>query len=163
LLDLFITSVYENERSYLYHNNGNGTFTDVTWLAGARVYNGWGNACTDLNHDGKLELVVGSGSLTKVLLNSTSNLNKSMIFKPIWEGKKVSLISSYPAMKKQPNTPAFGSRVILTLKRPDGSKYSLIRELSSAKGTTSQSEQIIHFGISKNKVVDYKLFQPQNP
>lgn len=159
-LDLFVTSVYENDRSYFYHNNGNGTFTDITWLAGARIYNGWGNANADFNHDGKLDLVVGSGNGTKVLLNTTTTSNKSMIFKPIWDAGKVSLISSYPAMKKQPNSPVFGSRIILTLKKPDGKKIELIRELSSAKGTTSQSEQILHFGIGKNKVVDYHLFNP---
>jgi len=160
---LFITSIYENDRSYLYHNNGNGTFADITWLAGTRVYNGWGNACADFNHDGKLDFVVGSGNGTKVLLNTTQTSNKSMIFKPIRVKGKVSLISSYPAMKNQPNSPAFGTRVVLTLKKPDGKKFKLISELSSAKGTTSQSEQILHFGIGKNKVVEYELFNPQKP
>jgi hypothetical protein len=163
LLDLFITSVYENDRSYLYHNNGDETFTDITYLAGIRVYNGWGNAFADFNHDGKLDLVVGSGNGTKVFLNQTQTTNKSMIFKPIYDDGKVSLISSYPAMKKQPNSPAFGTRVEVTLKNKYGKEFTLIRELCSAKGTTSQSDQILHFGIGKTKVIKYRLFKPQNP
>ncbi len=158
-LDLFITSVYENDRSYLYHNNGDGTFTDITWLAGVRVYNGWGNATADFNHDGRLDLVVGSGNGTKVFLNQTKTANKSMIFKPVWDNGKVSLISSYPAMKNNPNSPAYGTRVVLTLKKPNGKQFKLIRELSSAKGTTSQSEQILHFGLGKNKVIKYETYK----
>lgn len=159
-LDLFITSVYENDRSYLYHNNGDGTFTDVTWLSGCRVYNGWGNAYGDFNHDGKLDLVVGSGNGTKIFLNETDTDNASLILKPIWEKGKVKLIDSYSDRMKKPNSPAYGTRVILTLKRSDGSKFDIIRELSSAKGTTSQSEQILHFGLGNYEVINYKLFKP---
>lgn len=158
-LDLFITSVYENDRSYLYHNNCDGTFTDITWLAGVRVYNGWGNAIADFNHDGKLDLVVGSGNGTKVFLNQTETSNKSMIFKPVWDNGKVSLISSYPAMKTNPNSPAYGTRVILTLKTTKGKHFKLIRELSSAKGTTSQNDQVLHFGLGKNKVVKFEIYK----
>ncbi|MDD4309345.1 MAG: VCBS repeat-containing protein, partial [Candidatus Cloacimonetes bacterium] len=70
-LDLFVTSVYENDRSYLYRNNGNGTFSDITWLAGARVYNGWGNASADLDRDGFPDIVVGSGNGVRILHNKT--------------------------------------------------------------------------------------------
>ncbi len=160
-LDLFITSVYENDRSYLYHNNGDGTFTDITWLAGCRVYNGWGNAFADFNHDGKLDMVVGSANGTKVFLNETDTYNQALILKPVWEKGKVSLIQSYTDMPGKHNSPAYGARVILNLQKPDGTKCKLVRELSSAKGTTSQSEQILHFGIGKNnKIVNYKLFKP---
>jgi hypothetical protein len=160
-LDLFITSVYENDRSYLYHNNGNGTFTDITWLAGIRVYNGWGNATADLNHDGKLDIIVGSANGTKVFVNQTPTDNKSIIFKPVWDKGKISLISSYPAMKNHPNSPAYGTRVIMTLKTPQKKQITLIRELSSAKGTTSQNDQILHFGLGKNKIQSYEIFNPK--
>lgn len=162
-LDLFITSVYENDRSYLYHSNGDGTFTDVTWLSGTRVYNGWGNAFADFNHDGKLDMVVGSGNGTKLLLNQTDTSNKSIIFKPVWDDGKVSLISSYPAMKKLPNSPAFGARVAVTIENKSGKEFTLIRELCSAKGTTSQNDQILHFGIGRSRIIGYKLFDPKLP
>jgi hypothetical protein len=159
-LDLFITSVYENDRSYLYHNNGNGTFTDITWLAGARVYNGWGNACADFDQDGNLDLVVGSGNGTQVLHNKTRSDNRSISLKPVWEKGKVVLLSSSAEYAKHPNSPAYGTRVILTLKNADGRISQLIRELSSAKGTTSQTEQVLHFGIGRKKIVQSEIFNP---
>ena len=57
--DLFITALGQ---SHLFHNNGNGTFTDVTKAAGM-----WGPsefstsaAWVDYDRDGKLDLVVAN-------------------------------------------------------------------------------------------------------
>lgn len=156
LLDLFITSVYQNDRSYLYRNNGDGTFTDVTWLAGARVYNGWGNATADLDRDGRLDLVVGSGNGTRLLRNVTATRNKSIIVKPVWIDDEVVLLNDRDSFASHPNTPAFGTRVRVTLQDKSKATYSLIRELQSAKGTTSQNEPVLHFGIADAKVIEIK-------
>ncbi len=155
-LDLFITSVYENDRSYLYKNNGDGTFTDVTFLAGARVFNGWGNATADLNRDGLTDLVVGSGNGTKILFNRGNNGFGSLFVKPVWKGDEVVLSSDPEEFTNYPNSPAFGTRVEVKLKRPDGSEYSLTRELSSAKGTTSQNSQELHFGLGGSEVISIR-------
>lgn len=162
-LDLFITSVYENDRSYLYKNNGDGTFKDVTWLAGARVYNGWGNALGDLNRDGKADLIVGSGNGAKILLNETATDNGSIWIKPIWEKGKVTLLQDYSEHAKHPNSPAFGTRVRLKLQRPDGKEFSLIRELSGGKGTSSQSSQELHFGIGDAKIISLEKVEYEKP
>ncbi|MBP7205590.1 MAG: VCBS repeat-containing protein [Candidatus Cloacimonetes bacterium] len=146
-LDLFVTSVYANDRSYLYRNNGNGTFTDITFLAGARVFNGWGNATADLDRDGFTDLVVGSGNGTKILFNRTRSKNGSVFVKPVWEGGEVILLTDPTQFSLHPNSPAFGTRVKVELLNKDGGRHSLIRELSSAKGTTSQSSQELHFGL----------------
>lgn len=159
-LDLFITSVYENDRSYLYHNNGDGTFTDITWLAGARVFNGWGNACADLDRDGLLDLVVGSGNGAKILLNSTNTTNKSIYVKPVWDMDTVLLESDVSRFASVPQSPAFGTRVIVTLQSPEGKTSQLSRELSSAKGTASQNAAELHFGIGNSKVLEIKRFTP---
>lgn len=151
-LDLFITSVYENDRSYLYKNNGNGTFTDITYLAGARVYNGWGNATADLDRDGLTDLVVGSGNGSKILLNRTRTKNKALFIKPVWKSGELLLLKDWREFGKYQNSPAFGTRVRLTLNNK-GKTSSLIRELSSAKGTTSQSAQELQFGLGKGRVV----------
>jgi len=159
-LDLFITSVYENDRSYLYHNNGDGTFTDITWLSGTRVFNGWGNATADLDRDGLLDLVVGSGNGAKIFRNTTKTANKSLIVKPVWKSGKVILESDPAKFGNLPQSPAFGTRVLVSVLSPRGRKYTLIRELSSAKGTSSQSAAELHFGIGKGKVLDIKRFEP---
>ena len=152
-LDLFITSVYENDRSYLYHNNGDGTFTDITWLANARVYNGWGNATGDLDRDGLADLVVGSGNGTKILFNRTKTKNKALCVKPVWKGDAIVLAKEPDEFSQYPNSPAFGARVRVTVNDPDGKIRYLVRELSSAKGTTSQNAQELHFGLGRGKAV----------
>lgn len=156
-LDLFITSVYENDRSYLYKNNGDGTFTDITWLANARIYNGWGNATGDLDRDGLTDLVVGSGNGAKVLLNRTQTRNKSVFFKPVWaKDEAIYLPYDFRQHSGLPNSPAFGQRMKVTVKGPWGKTRTLIRELSSAKGTTSQSSQELHFGLGTGKLADFE-------
>jgi hypothetical protein len=49
-------------RSILYHNNGNGTFTDVTEKAGVANRDKWGSSAAwfDYDHDGKLDLIVAN-------------------------------------------------------------------------------------------------------
>ncbi len=158
-LDLFITSVYENDRSYLYHNNGDGTFSDITWLAGARVYNGWGNACGDLDRDGMLDLVVGSGNGAKVLRNSTLTHNKAVYVKPEWVGNEIQLISDTTQFGKVPQSPAYGCRVVLSYKL-GGKTSELVRELSSAKGTASQNAAELQFGIGKGTLIGIRRFVP---
>ncbi len=157
--DLFITSIYENDRSYFYRNNGDGTFTDITWLAGARVYNGWGNAAGDLDRDGLLDIVVGSGSGTRVLHNRTKTKNKSVMIKPVWADDEIVLSSNPSEFGKLPQSPAFGTRVVLSY-REGGKVKELIRELSSAKGTASQNASELHFGIGRGKLIGYRRFTP---
>jgi len=48
----------------------------------------------------------------------------------------------------------------VTLKDKNNREFQLMRELSSAKGTTSQNDQVLHFGLGENKVVNYKIFAP---
>ncbi len=57
--DLFITAVGQ---SHLFHNNGNGTFTDVTKAAGMWGSNEFSTSAAwfDYDRDGKLDLVVGN-------------------------------------------------------------------------------------------------------
>ncbi|MDD4147341.1 MAG: ASPIC/UnbV domain-containing protein, partial [Candidatus Cloacimonetes bacterium] len=59
-----------------------------------------------------------------------------------------------------PNSPAFGCRVVLTYLDKKGKEHSLIRELSSAKGSTTQNSPELHFGIGQNKVKAYEIWRP---
>jgi hypothetical protein len=56
-LDLLVTNMFG--RSQLYHNNGNGTFTDVTLAAlGPTSWGGVGAKVFDFDNDGRLDLLI---------------------------------------------------------------------------------------------------------
>ncbi len=57
--DLYVTGY---DRAILYHNNGDGTFTDVTASAGVANKGKWGASAAwfDYDHDGRLDLVVAN-------------------------------------------------------------------------------------------------------
>jgi hypothetical protein len=64
LLDLAVTN-FSHDHDTLYHNEGQHTFTDVSYPAGigARSFFNlaWGNAFVDLDHDGREDLFVANG------------------------------------------------------------------------------------------------------
>ena len=55
-------SVYKPKPSWLFHNNGNGTFTDVSKETGiaSSLGKGWGVVAADLNNDGWIDLFVAN-------------------------------------------------------------------------------------------------------
>ena len=62
-LDLFRTN-FSDDTSTLYHNNGDGTFTDVTYAAGLGAhtqYLGWGTMFFDFDNDGCPDLLLVNG------------------------------------------------------------------------------------------------------
>ena len=62
-LDLFRTN-FSDDTPTLYHNNGDGTFTDVTYPAGLgsrTQYLGWGTMFFDFDNDGWPDLLLANG------------------------------------------------------------------------------------------------------
>jgi hypothetical protein len=62
-LDLFRTN-FSDDTSTLYHNEGDGTFTDVTYAAGLGSntrYLGWGTVFFDFDNDGWPDLLLANG------------------------------------------------------------------------------------------------------
>ncbi len=55
-----IPSIYDPMPCWLFYNNGNGTFTDVSKQSGiaASLAKAWGAVATDLNNDGRMDLYV---------------------------------------------------------------------------------------------------------
>jgi len=62
-LDIYINCIYEGRRSFLYMSNGDGTYREVTYLAGVRHFNGWGNAAADIDNDGDIDLLAAGGTI----------------------------------------------------------------------------------------------------
>jgi hypothetical protein len=128
-LDLYLTSIYEGRKSFLYENRGDGTFRDITFLAGVRVFNAWGCAFSDFNGDGAVDLFVASGSGVHLFENRGSSHNYLEV----------------RVKGKRGRTTAIGARV--TVKQ--GNKVQ-IREVQGGKGTTSQNSFVQHFGFGND-------------
>lgn len=64
-----IPRVYDPMASWLFHNNGNGTFTDVSRESGIYKVLGkaWGVVATDINNDGWMDLFVANDTLANFL------------------------------------------------------------------------------------------------
>ncbi len=125
-LDLYLTSVYSGRRSTLYRNDGAGHFTDVTWLAGAGVENGWGAAYADIDGDGDLDLVVGSGDGLHLLRNDGTRNH--------WLHVRAVGTSS--------NRSAIGARVTVT-----AGALRQTAEVQGGKGTGNQHSLPLEFGL----------------
>jgi hypothetical protein len=66
----------KGERDHLFHNNGDGTFTDVSEKAGVsdpNAYYGLTAVFADLNNDGKIDLVVADDSTPNFLYLNKGN------------------------------------------------------------------------------------------
>jgi hypothetical protein len=62
-LDIYKTN-FSDDTSTLYHSNGDGTFTDVTFSAGLGINTdalGWGAMFTDVDNDGWPDILVANG------------------------------------------------------------------------------------------------------
>src|SRR5712664_1171751 len=69
-LDLFVPRGLPGESDHLFHNNGNGTFTDVSVKAGvadAKGYYGFSSVFVDVDDDGWVDLAVANDSVPKYL------------------------------------------------------------------------------------------------
>jgi hypothetical protein len=147
-LDLYITSIYEGRRSFLYQNgiasvfNQTGklrraNFSEITWVTGTRVFNGWGCAFADFDNDGDEDLVVGSGSGVRLFRNETGatscDFNGS---RRHWLEVKVVGVKT--------NRAGIGARVTVTQ-----GKNRQIREVEGGKGTMSQNSLVQHFGFGR--------------
>ena len=143
LLDLYVTSVYEDRRSFLYLNRGGGRFKDVTWLSGTRVFNGWGAAAADFDLDGRLDLAVSSGEGVK-------------LFRNVSEDGYWALVQVDPPEGCNPS--GLGCRVVL---RQDSLEYS--RQVDGGSGTTCQNGPVLHFGLPSSSDIKLELYIPGDP
>ena len=64
-----IPRLYKATASWLFHNNGDGTFTDVSKSSGIGNYLGkaWGAVATDINNDGRMDLFVANDTTPNFL------------------------------------------------------------------------------------------------
>jgi enediyne biosynthesis protein E4 len=70
-----IPKVYSPMSSWLFHNNGDGTFTDVSKASGIANHQGkvWGVVATDINNDGRMDLFVANDTVANFLFANRGN------------------------------------------------------------------------------------------
>ena len=70
-----IPRVYDPMPSWLFHNNGDGTFTDVSHESGIAKHLGkaWGVVACDINNDGRMDLFVANDTVANFLFVNRGN------------------------------------------------------------------------------------------
>ena len=142
-------SLAGHQRNRLFHNNGDGTFTEVGFVAGVdSIADGYMPAIADLNRDGKLDLILRNAdpgyakdqfSPVEIYKNQAGSTNAVTI--------KLKGIDSNPD----------GVGAILDARIED---KKLRRQMIGSSGTV-QSERIIHFGLNgKDKIDELSIRWP---
>jgi enediyne biosynthesis protein E4 len=130
-------SNYQEPR-ILYHNNGNGTFSDISETAGSAittVSSSRGLAVGDLWNDGRMSAVISNmNAKPSLLVNDIRSPNHWIAFKTI--GTKS-------------NRDGIGARLIMK-----AGKRTFTDEVRSGSSYISQSDMRVHFGLGSIEKVD---------
>ena len=70
-----IPSIYDPQPCWLFHNNGDGTFTDVSQKSGIAQFlaKAWGVVAADINNDGRMDLYVTNDTVPNFLFVNRGN------------------------------------------------------------------------------------------
>lgn len=127
------------EPRILYHNNGNGTFTDISAEAGPGITtpaSARGLAIGDLWNDGQLSAVLSNmNSAPSLLVNRVNSANHWVAFR---------------AIGVKSNRDGIGARI--TLKA--GGRIQ-VNEVRSGSSYSSNNDMRVHFGLGATDKIDY--------
>ena len=138
------------EPRILYHNNGNGTFTDISATAGPGITNAIssrGLAIGDLWNDGRLSAVVSNMNASpSLLVNQIRTANHWVAFRPI--GAFAASTSAARATKSTRD--AIGARI-----RMKAGARLFIDEVRSGSSFISNNDMRVHFGLGSAAKIDW--------
>jgi hypothetical protein len=144
--DLFIPQIYNDVTyaySFLYHNNGNNTFTDVSNQSGVRVWDTYGGSWCDYDEDGDLDLITGGKGEADI--NGTHEVH---LYKNLLNEKSSSTWLELRLNGVQSNRAAIGARIYATPHGNGTSVRSGMREVQGGMGPHSmQNSMVVHFGF----------------
>jgi enediyne biosynthesis protein E4 len=136
------------EPRILYHNNGDGTFTDISDSAGPGITtasSSRGLAIGDLWNDGRLSAVVSNmNAPPSLLVNDIRNDNHWVTFVTVG-----AFDSSSPSQKYKSNRDGIGARI--TMKA--GSRL-FVDEVRSGSSYDSDNDRRVHFGLGAATKID---------
>ena len=128
---MFVANRAAGQNDFLYHNNGDGTFTKVGGMAVNDGGNSYAAAWGDYNNDGFLDLFVGNDGGSNFLYHNNTNDNHWLEFR---------LIGT------RSNRTAIGAkvRVHATI---NGQSFWQMREVSGGDGEMGQNSLHVHVGL----------------
>jgi hypothetical protein len=136
------------ERRILYHNNGNGTFTDISAASGPginTVISSRGLAIGDLWNDGRLSAVVNNmNAPPSLLVNQIRTANHWVAFRAI------GALSNSASRATKSNRDAIGARI----KLKTGNRI-LIDEVRSGSSFISNNDMRVHFGLGATTKIEW--------
>ncbi len=138
IMDLVEMAPIEMLSNYIFQNNGDLTFRNMSEEWGIDLPTlSYGAAYADLDNDGDLELIVNNtDDYAHIYRNNAVEQQR---------GNYLRL-----SIKNENGAPAYGAKVRIYR---DG-KFWQLQELTNARGYKSKSEDVLHFGLGKNTVVD---------
>ncbi len=135
------------EPKILYHNNGNGTFTDISANAGpgiTAVSSSRGLAAGDLWNDGRMSAVISNmNAPPSLLVNDVRNGNHWIAFRTI--GTSFSSAST----GSKSNRDGIGAKI--TVK---AGTRTLVDEVRSGSSYISNNDMRVHFGLGSATKID---------
>jgi hypothetical protein len=136
------------EPKILYHNNGNGTFSDISATAGpgiTTVSSARGLAVGDLWNNGQMEAVISNmNAPPSLLVNDVRNGNHWIAFRAVGVPAKAGGEVKYSSSRD-----AIGARITMQA----GSRI-FVDEVRSGSSFISNSTMRIHFGLGAANKVD---------
>ena len=137
-VDRWLPGSYYKQKRIVYHNEGNGTFKDVSAQMGPGIsqrYSSRGAAFGDFDNDGDIDvLVLNMNDPPSLLRNDGGNQNNWI---------KIKLIGT------RCNRTAIGARA-----RVVTGKHAQIDEVHTGGSVMSQSDLRLHFGVGQAKTID---------
>jgi hypothetical protein len=151
-LDLYVAgpNLTGSEPSFLYHNNGDGTFADVmagSGLEDSHAHNG--AAWADVDVDGRLDLVQANGDGPTRLFHNVSPAGNWLRVRAITSG------TGDATDPGQTTRDAVGAQVDVNLDNDDSFPpgRTLVRLIDGGSGHWSQAEQVAQFGLGSTTSV----------
>jgi len=142
---LYDKSTTYAQMNHLFHNNRDGTFTDVAKSTGPGMQLlkvSRGTAIGDIDNDGDLDIVISNSNQTaNVLRNDGGNQSGNWL--------NIKLIG------KKSNRSAIGARATVT-----AGDLRQIREVRSSSSFLSQNDLRLHFGLGKHEKVTVEIRWP---
>lgn len=143
LIDTYVSQVYNLKyaNSFLFKNNGNFKFADISISEPTRVFDSYGAAWADFNNDGRMDLIVSGREAVDA--PQSVKIFKNIFNNPANHFVKIKLIGT-----------TSGKNPVGTQVRIVHDKGVTMRQYEGVTGTMSQeNDPTLHFGLGNVKQI----------